>query len=68
MNVSQQNTDKLNAVISIEVTKADYQESVNKALRTYGQKANIPGFRKGKVSLWYTQQDVRKICVGRRDQ
>ena len=49
MNVSQQNTDKLNAVISIEVTKADYQESVNKALRTYGQKANIPGFRKGKV-------------------
>lgn len=42
MNVSQQNTDKLNAVISIEVTKADYQESVNKALRTYGRKQIFP--------------------------
>ena len=49
MNVSHQNTDNLNAVISIEITKADYQDKVDKSLRAYGQKANIPGFRKGKV-------------------
>lgn len=49
MNVSHQNTDNLNAVISIEISKADYQEKVDKSLRAYGQKANIPGFRKGKV-------------------
>lgn len=49
MNVSHQNTDNLNAVISIEITKADYEEKVNKSLRAYGQKATIPGFRKGKV-------------------
>ncbi len=49
MNVSHQNTDNLNAVISIEINKADYQEKVDKSIRAYGQKANIPGFRKGKV-------------------
>ena len=49
MNISHQNTDNLNAVISIEISKADYQEKVDKSLRAYGQKANIPGFRKGKV-------------------
>ena len=49
MNVSHPNTDNLNAVISIEISKADYQDKVDKSLRAYGQKANIPGFRKGKV-------------------
>ena len=49
MNVSHQNTDNLNAVISIEISKADYQDKVDKSLRAYGQKANIPGFRKGRV-------------------
>ena len=33
MNVSQQNIDKVSAVIKIEITKADYQEKVDKALR-----------------------------------
>ena len=47
MNVSQQNIDNVNAVITIEIAKADYQEQVDKTLRGYRQKANIPGFRKG---------------------
>ncbi|MGL4292285.1 MAG: trigger factor [Bacteroidales bacterium] len=51
MNVSQQNIDNVNAVIIIEITKADYQEQVEKTLRTYRQKANIPGFRKGMVPM-----------------
>ncbi|MCP9612179.1 trigger factor [Coprobacter tertius] len=51
MNVSQQNIDNVNAVIKIEITKADYQEKVDKALRTYRQKANIPGFRRGMVPM-----------------
>ncbi|MDO5571579.1 MAG: trigger factor [Bacteroidales bacterium] len=51
MNVSQQNIDKVNTVVTVEITKADYQEQVDKALRTYRQKANIPGFRKGMVPM-----------------
>lgn len=49
MNVSHSNIDNLNAIISIELEKPDYEEKVNKSLRTYGNRANIPGFRKGHV-------------------
>ena len=49
MNVSHNSIDKLNAVISIEIEKADYAERVNKSLRAYGERANIPGFRRGHV-------------------
>lgn len=49
MNVSHNNIDKLNAVVTIEIEKADYAEKVKKSLRTYGERANIPGFRRGHV-------------------
>ncbi len=49
MNVSHSNIDKLNAVISIEIEKADYEGRVKKSLKTYGERANIPGFRRGNV-------------------
>lgn len=49
MNVSHSNIDNMNAVISIEIEKADYAEKVKKSLRSYGERANIPGFRRGHV-------------------
>ncbi len=49
MNVSHNNIDNLNAIISIEIEKTDYEDKVKKSLRTYGKNANIPGFRKGNV-------------------
>ncbi|MDR0422018.1 MAG: trigger factor [Proteiniphilum sp.] len=42
-------TNDVNGTIVIEVEKADYQEKVDKSLNQYSQKANIPGFRQGKV-------------------
>ena len=63
MNVSHQNTDNLNAVISIEISKADYQEKVDKSLRAYGQKANIPGFRKGKVPFSMLMKRFPSLCT-----
>lgn len=51
MNVSHQNTDNLNAVISIEISKADYQEKVDKSLRAYGQKANYSRIQKRESSF-----------------
>ncbi len=47
MNVILNKIDSANAVVSVKVEKADYQERVEKALRNYRQKATIPGFRKG---------------------
>ncbi|MEG1616630.1 MAG: trigger factor [Bacteroidales bacterium] len=63
MNVSQQNIDNVNAVINIEITKADYQEQVDKTLRTYRQKANIPGFRKGMAPMGMIKKMFEKQAV-----
>lgn len=51
MNVSLTNTDSVNAIIQISVAKADYQEKVDSALKTFRKKANIPGFRPGTVPV-----------------
>lgn len=42
-------TNDVNGTIVIELEKADYQEKVDKSLNQYRQRANIPGFRQGKV-------------------
>ncbi|HPD87453.1 MAG TPA: trigger factor family protein, partial [Proteiniphilum sp.] len=39
----------VNGTIVIELEKEDYQEKVEKSLNQYRQRANIPGFRQGKV-------------------
>ncbi len=49
MNVSHNNIDQLNAIVTIEIEKADYADKVKKSLRAYGERANIPGFRRGHV-------------------
>ena len=49
MNISLQNVDKVSAVLTVQIEKADYQEKVEKALKTLRQKVNMPGFRKGMV-------------------
>ena len=68
MNVSQQNIDKVNAVIKIEIAKADYQEKVDKALRAYRQKANIPGFRKGMVPTSLIKKMYGKSVIAEDDK
>src|SRR6202012_4594685 len=49
MNISKANTDKLNAVITVNMAPADYQQTVDKAIKEQAKKATIPGFRKGMV-------------------
>ena len=51
MNVSLTNTDSVNAILQISVAKADYQEKVESALKTFRKKANVPGFRPGTVPV-----------------
>ncbi|MCH3923973.1 MAG: trigger factor [Bacteroidales bacterium] len=51
MKVSKEMTGDLTAVIKIEVEENDYKERVEKELRDYRKKANIPGFRPGQVPL-----------------
>ncbi|WP_029904717.1 trigger factor [Prevotella sp. 10(H)] len=51
MNVSLTNVDSVNAILQISVTKADYQEKLDSALKTFRKKANVPGFRPGTVPV-----------------
>src|ERR1035437_1042162 len=49
MNIIQENIDELNAVLKVKVVADDYLPKVETALKDYQKKANIPGFRPGKV-------------------
>ncbi len=49
MNITKENTGDLTAIIKIELKEEDYQEKVKTVLKDYQRKANIPGFRSGKV-------------------
>jgi len=51
MNTSLINNDAVSGVVKLEIEKKDYEEQVDKKLRQYRQKANIPGFRTGMVPL-----------------
>lgn len=49
MKITKEQINPLNAVITLSVDKADYNEKVEKALENYRKSASIPGFRKGHV-------------------
>lgn len=49
MEISRENTGELTATVKIAVSPAEYNENVNKVLKDYQRKANVPGFRPGHV-------------------
>ncbi|MCR5434882.1 MAG: trigger factor [Bacteroidaceae bacterium] len=51
MNISFENVDKVNALLTIKLEKADYEEKVTAALKDFKKKANMPGFRPGQVPM-----------------
>ena len=51
MNITQENLSELHRVVHIELTPEDYQERVEKKLKEYKRKANIPGFRPGMAPM-----------------
>ncbi|MBQ1973104.1 MAG: trigger factor family protein, partial [Paraprevotella sp.] len=51
MNISLENIDKVSAVLTIKMEKADYAAKVEAALKNYRKKASMPGFRAGQVPM-----------------
>ena len=51
MNIVRKDIDQSNATLTLRIEKADYAEKVQKTLRDYRKKANIPGFRPGMVPV-----------------
>lgn len=51
MEITLQNVNEVSAKLTVKLAAADYEEKVNKSLKTFRQKANFPGFRPGMVPM-----------------
>ena len=51
MKITFENPDKINGLLTITVEKEDYQEKVEKTLKNYRKRAQVPGFRPGMVPV-----------------
>ncbi|WP_298418882.1 trigger factor [uncultured Kordia sp.] len=63
MNITRENIDALNAVVTVEIAEADYSEKVAKILTDYRKTANIPGFRKGHVPMGLVKKQYGKAVL-----
>jgi trigger factor len=63
MNITRNNVDALNAVVTVEVSKSDYAEKVEKVLADYRKNAAIPGFRKGAVPMSLIHKQYGKAVL-----
>jgi len=63
MNITRNNVDALNAVVTVEVSKADYAPKVEKVLADYRKNASIPGFRKGAVPMSLIHKQYGKAVL-----
>ena len=51
MNIVRQDIDSLNAILKVQIAKADYSSKVEAALKNAGKTIQMPGFRKGMVPM-----------------
>lgn len=51
MNISFENPDKINGLLTLTIEKGDYEKDVEKTLKNYRKQANVPGFRPGTVPM-----------------
>lgn len=51
MNILRTDIDAVNALLTVQVSEADYAENYQKTLKQFRQKANIPGFRTGMAPM-----------------
>lgn len=51
MDISFENPDKINGQLTVTVEESDYKDDVEKTLKDYRKKANMPGFRPGQVPM-----------------
>ncbi|KGO79563.1 trigger factor [Flavobacterium beibuense] len=63
MNITREQVDALNAVVTVAITKEDYKPNVDKVLGDYRKNASIPGFRKGAVPMSLIQKQYGKAVL-----
>ncbi|EDP98210.1 trigger factor [Kordia algicida OT-1] len=63
MNITRENIDALNAVVTVNIEKDDYSDKVTEILTDYKKTANIPGFRKGHVPMGLVKKQYGKAVL-----
>ncbi|WP_010522164.1 trigger factor [Aquimarina agarivorans] len=63
MNISKEQIDDLNAVVTVNIEKEDYSDRVEKILKDYRKNANIPGFRKGHVPMGMVKKQYGQAVI-----
>lgn len=63
MNITRNNLDALNAVITVEIAREDFTGKVESVLKNYQKNAEIPGFRKGHVPMSLIKKQYEQAIV-----
>jgi trigger factor len=63
MNIVREDRENKTAVIKVTVSESDYTQAVDKQLKEYKRKANMPGFRPGMVPMGIINKLYRKSAV-----
>lgn len=63
MNIEKNNVDTLSAELIINLQKEDYSPRVEKALKEYRKRAQLPGFRPGHVPMTVIQKRFGKSIL-----
>ncbi|MGC8823703.1 MAG: trigger factor [Bacteroidales bacterium] len=63
MNITRQSTGSLTEKIILQISREDYAPHVEKTLKDYRRRANIPGFRPGKVPMQMIERMYGKAVL-----
>lgn len=63
MNVTRQDVSKETALLTVQVSPADYQGKVKASLEKYKKQAKVPGFRPGMVPMGLIQKQYGKAVL-----
>lgn len=63
MNIVREDREDRSALLKVTVSESDYAEEVDNTLKEYRKKANIPGFRPGKVPMGVVKRMYLKSVV-----
>lgn len=63
MNISHENIDETNAVVTVALTSEDYKPQVDKAIKEQAKKAKLPGFRPGMVPVSHIKRTYGKAIL-----
>lgn len=63
MNITRENLSELDLLVKVEIVENDYAEEVKKQLKSYKNKASVPGFRKGMAPMGLIERMYKGAIV-----